>query len=184
MSRGFYAGCLMTRRCRFTGLTTLPVVLILLAPQKSRAQSWGVSAPDFSGPVTLVGFVLLIDVGLGVYDLSAAFKSIPPTRGFAIAELVLATPQVILGTVGTVAAIRSNNPAGLLFGTLTLLPIALTIHGIHTLASGRATSEPVQLQSVEDQPDYSTVFDRILIRPSLIAAQTGTAPGLSLAFQF
>jgi hypothetical protein len=139
----------------------------------------GISGPDFSGPVALVGFVLLIDVGFGV----AAFQT-PPTKGFAITELVLATPQVILGTVGTIAAIRSNNPAGLLFGTLTLLPIALTIHGIHTLASGRPTSEPVQPQSVEDQPDYSTVFDRILIRPSLIASQTGTAPGLSLAFQF
>ena len=161
-------------------LTSLPMMLILLAPQKSRAEAdLRISGPDFSGPAALVGFVLLIDVGFGV-----AASQTPPTKGFAITELVLATPQVILGTVATIAAARSNNPGALFLGTLTLLPIALTIHGIHTLASGRATSEPVQPQSVEDQPDYSTVFDRILIRPSLVAGQTGTAPGLSLAFQF
>lgn len=168
-------------------LATVLVALIFLTPAAKAEQ-----LPDFrnfgsgwAGPVILVSLLLITDLGIGIYDLTKANASRPPSRAFAIFEIAFSTPQVALGTAGIVAAIRQSNGTGaLLLGVVTMWPIALTVHGIHVLVATQGTSNPIRTQDVEAPMPDSAGFDRVLLRPTLVIAQRGTAPGLSLGFQF
>ena len=140
----------------------------------------GLAAPAILGSV-----VLITDVGIGIFDLTRANANRPSSKGFAIFEIVFSAPQVALGTGGMVLAIaNSNGVAALLLGIVTLWPLALTIHGIHLLVATQGTSDPIRTQDVEPPMPESAGLHRVLLRPTLFVAQRGTAPGLSLGFQF
>jgi len=163
--------------------------LISLVPRSANAEpqigDWGNFNADLTVPAVIFGSVLFVDVGFGVYDLSMMHKSHPTKRGFAIAEVAFSAPQIALGTAGLVAALSNKNGAGVLFiGGLTLLPVALTAHGIHTLISRNDASDTVGPQHGESNPPPCAGLDSLRVQPNLVAGRTSTGPGMSLQFNF
>jgi len=163
--------------------------LISLVPRSANAEpqigDWGNFNADLTVPAVIFGSVLFVDVGFGVYDLSMMNKSHPSKRGFAIAEIAFSAPQVFLGTAAVVRLVGGKDAAGALFvGGLSLLPLALTLHGIRTLSVRDETRAPIGPQNVESNPPPCAGVDHFLLRPTLVASRTGAAPGLSLGFQF
>src|SRR5262244_3330561 len=165
------------------------LAISLVISQPAKAQNWDFRhfGPDFTGAVAIGAVVLITDLCFVVYDFSMAAKGQIPGNGEAIAEIIISLPQVALGTAGIVSTLRySNGTAALLVGTLTLLPVAMTIHGIHSLATPKATRQQIKGREVEvdGATPESAVLDRVLLRPTLVLAQRGAAPGLSLSLQF
>ena len=114
------------------------LAISLVVSQPAKAQNWDFRhiGPDFTGGVAIGAVVLITDLCFVVYEFSMAAKGQIPGNGEAIAEIIISLPQVALGTAGIVSTLRySNGTAALLVGTLTLLPVGMTIHGIHSLAT-------------------------------------------------
>jgi hypothetical protein len=177
----------MSRSSRLAGSFVL-VAALLAGNRHAEACGGGAGALAVVAAIGLPSSMAVgaaaTSVGFLIYDAAHASKGTRPPRGYAIAEVVLGTIQVVpaLALVGLGAAIDApsqfnhTDMSGAMFWgpglAWTLLSTGILAHGAYLLANPRADDE---------KPNR---IARATLVPTVVGDKGGTGPGLALVGRF
>jgi hypothetical protein len=167
------------RRCRpnmrVLSLALGIAALVALAPRPAHAQD------DVDGSALIFGGVLLGMFGADVvfvgYDLVQAVQEERASRGMAIAEVALGTPQFMFGSLALLGMRRDDN---MIIPAVWVSTVGvLAVHGMVTLATEPTQPEPPRPKPPD--PDPNTEPDPNWVHPRMSFAPTMLSDGVRSA---
>ena len=164
------------------------LAVAMAAPRAARACGQG--GGNYTGLAVLAGVAASIgvmDTGLLLWDGGSALASHRPSKGYAIFELVVAAPQLALGTASTIAALTEGSrpdPATPYIAAYTAAMGILVWHAIWTLANQPATEPEPEYEARSTRTSKPATLAKVSLGPTYVPVGQQAHPGFGLVGRF